>query len=282
MNPQGMEEHKARGLKRLALTRLRALSREAARLADRVVATDEATRDEVPRLLGVPAAQGGRAAQRHRSRGDRARSRRRSRRAWCARRCPAPAAAAPLFLSVGRLEAYKGFDDVLARPRPAARRQELPAALGLGGGGRRARPRAALAARDARAPREATCACAGRVDEGAAARPLRARGRLRARDALRGIEPGHPGGDGPRPARGGDPRRRDPGQGGGRRDRPARGARRRGRPGPRPRRLLARSRRGARPWARAAASASLERFALGRARRPHGRRSTKSCCGSAA
>lgn len=55
MNPQGMEEHKAGGLKRLALTRLRALSQEAARLADRVVATDDATRDEVPRLLGVPA-----------------------------------------------------------------------------------------------------------------------------------------------------------------------------------------------------------------------------------
>ena len=55
MNPQGMEEHKAGGLKRLALTRLRALSQEAARLADRVVATDEATRHEVPRLLGVPA-----------------------------------------------------------------------------------------------------------------------------------------------------------------------------------------------------------------------------------
>ena len=53
MNPQGMEEHKAGGLKRLALTRLRALSQEAARLADRVVATDEATRDDVPRLLGV-------------------------------------------------------------------------------------------------------------------------------------------------------------------------------------------------------------------------------------
>jgi glycogen(starch) synthase len=55
MNPQGLEEHKARGLKRLALTRLRALSREAARLSDRVVATDEATRADVPRHLGVDA-----------------------------------------------------------------------------------------------------------------------------------------------------------------------------------------------------------------------------------
>src|SRR6185436_3210449 len=53
MNPQGMEEHKVRGMKGLALTRLRALSREAARLADRVIATDEAARDEVPRYLGV-------------------------------------------------------------------------------------------------------------------------------------------------------------------------------------------------------------------------------------
>jgi len=53
MNPQGMEEHKTRGWKRLALARLRRLSREAARLADRVVATDEATRDEVPQHLGV-------------------------------------------------------------------------------------------------------------------------------------------------------------------------------------------------------------------------------------
>src|SRR6185295_7203073 len=53
MNPQGLEEHKATGLKRLALSRLRGLSREAARLSDRVIATDEATRDEVPRLLGV-------------------------------------------------------------------------------------------------------------------------------------------------------------------------------------------------------------------------------------
>ena len=53
MNPQGMEEHKAGPLKRLALSRLRALSREAARLSDRVIATDEATRDEVPALLGI-------------------------------------------------------------------------------------------------------------------------------------------------------------------------------------------------------------------------------------
>ena len=34
MNPQGMEEHQTRGLKRLALTRVRLLSRQAAALAD--------------------------------------------------------------------------------------------------------------------------------------------------------------------------------------------------------------------------------------------------------
>jgi glycosyltransferase involved in cell wall biosynthesis len=112
MNPQGLEEHKARGLKRLALTRLRALSREAARLADRVIATDEATRDDVPRLLGVDAARvavipngiepdevarltpDDPAAVVHAAR-------------------PALEGSSPLFLSVGRLETYKGFGDVL-------------------------------------------------------------------------------------------------------------------------------------------------------------------------
>ena len=111
MNPQGMEEHRTRGVKRLALARLRALSRAAARLADRVVATDEATRDDVPRLLGVRADKvvvlpNGIDPDE------------------VARLTPTdPAAvvhaalggldsAAPVFLSVGRLEAYKGFGDV--------------------------------------------------------------------------------------------------------------------------------------------------------------------------
>ena len=126
MNPQGMEEHKATGLKRLALTRLRALSREAAGLADRVVATDEATRDEVPRLLGVdasrvvvlpngidpeeiaaltPADPPGVVAE----------------------FLPALRTASPLFLSVGRLEAYKGFGDVLRALARLHERGELPA-----------------------------------------------------------------------------------------------------------------------------------------------------------
>jgi glycosyltransferase involved in cell wall biosynthesis len=112
MNPQGMEEHKTAGLKRLALGRIRRLSREAAGLADRVIATDEATRDEVPRHLGVPAervavlpnavdleeierstpADPGKVAE---------------------AALPPLAGAFPVFLSVGRLETYKGFADVL-------------------------------------------------------------------------------------------------------------------------------------------------------------------------
>jgi glycosyltransferase involved in cell wall biosynthesis len=113
MNPQGMEEHKAAGLKRLALTRLRRLSREAARLADRVIATDEATRDEVVRLLGIEARRvvvlpngidpqeiegatpSDPAAAVHEA-------------------LPDLGPARPLLLSVGRLEPYKGFGDVLA------------------------------------------------------------------------------------------------------------------------------------------------------------------------
>ena len=112
MNPQGMEEHKAAGLKRLALARLRRLSREAARLADRVIATDAATRDEVERLLGIE-------PQRvvvlpngidpdeidRATPGDPAAAVREA--------LPELAHARPLLLSVGRLEAYKGFGDVL-------------------------------------------------------------------------------------------------------------------------------------------------------------------------
>ena len=112
MNPQGLEEHKARGVKRLALARLRSLSREAARLADRLIATDEATRDEVPRLLGVDASRvvvvpngidpeevaaltpAEPAALVHQA-------------------LPAVAGASPVLVSVGRLEGYKGFGDVL-------------------------------------------------------------------------------------------------------------------------------------------------------------------------
>ena len=137
MNPQGMEEHKAGGLKRLALTRLRSLSQEAARLADLVVATDEATRDEVPRLLGVSAdkvvvlpngVDPDEIADL--TPDDPARV--------VADAVPGAGAAAPLLLSVGRLEAYKGFDDVLGALAVLHDRQVLSPGwmwVVVGGGG---------------------------------------------------------------------------------------------------------------------------------------------------
>jgi glycosyltransferase involved in cell wall biosynthesis len=125
MNPQGMEEHKTAGLKRLALTRLRALSREAARSCDRVIATDEATRDEVPALLGVEPARvvvlpNGIAVDelRRASEVDAARLTRQA--------LPALAGAEPVFLSVGRLEPYKGFGDALEAFERLASRAALP------------------------------------------------------------------------------------------------------------------------------------------------------------
>jgi glycogen(starch) synthase len=113
MNPQGLEEHKARGLKRLALTRLRSLSREAGRLADRVVATDEATRADVPRLLGVDPARvvvlpnGIDLDEITAATPAEARD-------VAEAALPALRGAEPVLLSVGRLEAYKGLDDTLA------------------------------------------------------------------------------------------------------------------------------------------------------------------------
>jgi glycosyltransferase involved in cell wall biosynthesis len=110
MNPQGMEEHKTVGLKRLALGRLRALSREAARLSDRVIATDEATRKEVPGLLGVDGARvvvlpnGVDPEEILESTPD-------DPEGVAAGMVPALAGASLVFLSVGRIEAYKGFDD---------------------------------------------------------------------------------------------------------------------------------------------------------------------------
>ena len=163
MNPQGMEEHKAGGLKRLALTRLRALSREAARLADRVVATDEATRADVPRLLRVPADKvvvlpnGVDPDEIARmTPADPARV--------VAEAVPGAAAAAPLLLSVGRLEAYKGFDDVLGALAVLHDRGSLPAEwmwVVVGAG-------AAEKALRRRIPRhlEARVRLAGRVDDG--------------------------------------------------------------------------------------------------------------------
>jgi glycosyltransferase involved in cell wall biosynthesis len=113
MNPQGMEEHKTRGLKRVALARLRALSREAARLADRVVATDEATRAEVPRHLGVDPSRvvvlpNGVDLE------EIAALTPPDARALAEEVVPGLRGAGPVFLSVGRLEAYKGFEEALA------------------------------------------------------------------------------------------------------------------------------------------------------------------------
>ena len=106
-------------------------------------------------------------------------------------------------------------------PALAALHARRRAARGAGPGwsSARARGTALRAARLARPARARTCRFAGRVDGGAAARALRARRRVRARHALRGLEPGHAGGDGPRPARGGHARGRHPRQGDGRRER---------------------------------------------------------------
>ncbi len=113
MNPQGMEEHKAGGLKGLALARIKRLSREAARLSDRVIATDDATRDEVPRYLGVSAENVAvlpngidETEIRETTPPDWERVTRQA--------LPLLRAADPVFLSVGRIEAYKGFGDILA------------------------------------------------------------------------------------------------------------------------------------------------------------------------
>ncbi len=127
MNPQGMEEHKARGLKRAALWRLRRLSREAAALADRVVATDEATRAEVPRLLRVPDAKvvvmpNGIDPD------EIARLTPRGARAVAEQALPALRGAPLVLLSVGRLEGYKGFDTVAAALERLQEARALPGA----------------------------------------------------------------------------------------------------------------------------------------------------------
>ena len=112
LNPQGMEEHKTRGLKRLALFRVRSLSQETARLSDRVIATDEVTKDEVPRYLGIDPARvvvlpnGVDLAEI-----DAATPADPSR--LVAQQLPALGDASPVFVSVGRIEHYKGFGDVL-------------------------------------------------------------------------------------------------------------------------------------------------------------------------
>lgn len=126
MNPQGMEEHKSAGLKRLALTRIRRLSRQAASVADRVIATDESTRGEVESLLGVAPARicvienaidlG---AVRGLTPADP--------KAYLKDAFPFLAGAFPVLLSVGRVEAYKGFADILGALRILEERRVLPA-----------------------------------------------------------------------------------------------------------------------------------------------------------
>ena len=125
MNPQGMEEHKAEGLKAMALSRLRGLSQEAARLSDRVIATDEATRGEVRVLLGVPESRivvlpNGLdlPALRAATPADPRRV--------VHEALPALREAEPLFLSVGRLEGYKGVLDTLAALRLLHESRALP------------------------------------------------------------------------------------------------------------------------------------------------------------
>jgi glycogen synthase len=126
MNPQGMEEHQTRGLKRAALWRVRRLSREAAGLADRVVATDEATRQDVPRLLGV-----GQDKVAVLPNGidldEVARLTPADARARAETAVPALRAAPLVILSVGRLEAYKGFDTAAEALRGLEAEGALPA-----------------------------------------------------------------------------------------------------------------------------------------------------------
>jgi glycosyltransferase involved in cell wall biosynthesis len=125
MNPQGMEEHHARGLKRAALWRLRRLSRQAAALADRVVATDESTRADVPRLLDVPEDKvvvlpNGIDPE------EVARLTPADARAAAEQALPALAGAPLVLLSVGRLERYKGFDTIAAALERLDAQRALP------------------------------------------------------------------------------------------------------------------------------------------------------------
>jgi glycosyltransferase involved in cell wall biosynthesis len=125
MNPQGMEEHKTRGLKRLALQRLIRLSREAARHSDRVIATDEATRPEVEHLLRVEPERvavlpnGIDLEQVAAVTPERPRE-------HVHAALPQLTAASPLLLSVGRLERYKGFDVTLRALLLLQERRALP------------------------------------------------------------------------------------------------------------------------------------------------------------
>ena len=118
-----------------------------------------------------------------------------------ARRCCSPSAG---------WRRYKGFGDVAAALERLHARGRAAARAGPGWWSGAGPARAASRG----APAAATHVhLAGRVGRRAAARALRARRRVRARHALRGLEPGHAGGDGARPAGGGHARGRHPRQG---------------------------------------------------------------------
>jgi glycogen(starch) synthase len=119
MNPQGMEEHHVRGLKALALSRLKRLSKEAAQLADCVIATDEATKADVPRLLEVSPERvsvipNGVDLEEVRALTPQ------DAMPFTFEILPWMSMRRPLFVSVGRLESYKGFADSLEALKRAA------------------------------------------------------------------------------------------------------------------------------------------------------------------
>jgi glycosyltransferase involved in cell wall biosynthesis len=119
MNPQGMEEHHVRGFKALALSRLKQLSREAAQLADCVIATDEATKEDVPRLLEVDSRKvrvipNGVDLEELRALTPE------DALPFTFEVLPWMSMRRPLFISVGRVETYKGFADSLEAFRRAA------------------------------------------------------------------------------------------------------------------------------------------------------------------
>ncbi len=119
MNPQGMEEHHVRGFKALALSRLKQLSREAAQLADCVIATDEATKGDVPRLLEVDPARvrvipNGVDLEEVQSLTPK------DAMPFTFEVLPWMSMRQPLFISVGRIETYKGFADSLEAFRQTA------------------------------------------------------------------------------------------------------------------------------------------------------------------
>ena len=119
MNPQGMEEHHVRGFKALALGRLKRLSKEAAQLSDCIIATDEATKADVPRLLDVDPAlvrviPNGVDLEELRALTPT------DAMPFAFEILPWMSVRSPLFVSVGRLETYKGFADSLEAFKRAA------------------------------------------------------------------------------------------------------------------------------------------------------------------